>query len=696
MVSRDAAAGRGHHGLVLSPAVPAPVAARGQGRVLVVAGVVVLAVLVLGAAVGRWANRDVAGTEFVTRFWTLPLVGGTAYGAAGAVLARLRPRLPLGWLLMGVGLTMALVAASTEYAIAVVDRHPGWPGAGPALWLAAWLWAPAYLVVALVLPLVLPEGHLPGPRHRPLLALAVAGVVVSGLQFLVMPYDAQVPPLTLGDLQNPTATSWWDAGWLRALSLVGLVTLVCGVVTVVQRWRRSTGAERAELSTTALGLLATMVVGAAAFLVPVSWLPAVLAVAAVPLPVSCVVAVLRTGLGDVDVVLSRALAYSLLSGLAAGGYVVLVSLLGGVLGTGTGLPVLVTALVAVAVAPAHRRVQRLVNRVVHGDARDPFAALAVLGEQLESAREPQAVADRLLPELVRSLTSALRREAALLLRDGSAFGARPTGPVERAPLTYAGERLGELVVDTATRPLSRGEHHLLDELARQSAVAAHGVLLGRDLARSREEIVSAREEERRRLRHDLHDGVGPALAAAALQVETARDVVGADPERAVELLDVVASRLGLAVDDVRRVVGGLRPAGLDDLGLPAALDELAHRFDTPGRTVTARTGDLPERSAAVDAAAYLVAAEAVTNAVRHGDATTVTVDLAVDDGALVLRVDDDGRGLPDPAPAGTGLSSMRARVEQVGGSFAVGPRQPSGTRVVARMPTATGGPGEPR
>jgi signal transduction histidine kinase len=262
-------------------------------------------------------------------------------------------------------------------------------------------------------------------------------------------------------------------------------------------------------------------------------------------------------------------------------------------------------------------------------------------------------------------------------------------------LTYAGERLGELVVDTAARSLSRGEQHLLDALARQAAVAAHGVLLGRDLARSREEIVSAREEERRTLRHDLHDGVGPALAAAALQVETARDIVGADPDRAVEMLGVVASRLGLAVDDVRRVVAGLRPAGLDDLGLPAALDELAHRFETPGRTVTARTDDLPTRSAAVDAAAYLVAAEAVTNAVRHGDATTVAVDVAVHDGALVLQVDDDGRGVPDPVPVGTGLSSMRARVEQLGGSFVVGPRDPSGTRVVARMPLALVTPGTP-
>src|SRR5690348_3984850 len=118
MVSRDGPPERGHHGLVLRPADPAPAAAHGRARGLVVAGVVVLAGLVVTASLGRWAHQDVAGTEFVTRFWTLPLVGGAAYGVAGAVLAGLRPRLPLGWLLLGVGLTMALVAASTEYAIA--------------------------------------------------------------------------------------------------------------------------------------------------------------------------------------------------------------------------------------------------------------------------------------------------------------------------------------------------------------------------------------------------------------------------------------------------------------------------------------------------------------------------------------------------------------------------------------------------
>src|SRR4051794_34878710 len=145
MVSRDGPPWRGHHGLVLRAADSTPAAVRGRTRVPVVAAGVVLTALVVGAAVGRGGNQDVAGTEFITRFWTLPLIGGAAYGGAGVVLVKLRPRLPLGWLLLGVGVALALTAAATEYAIAAVDRHPGWPGAGAALWVAAWLWAPAYL-----------------------------------------------------------------------------------------------------------------------------------------------------------------------------------------------------------------------------------------------------------------------------------------------------------------------------------------------------------------------------------------------------------------------------------------------------------------------------------------------------------------------------------------------------------------------
>jgi signal transduction histidine kinase len=663
---------------------------RSRSVVAATAGVVVVGLSLL-AAWGRWSNRDVPGTEFASGFWTLLVGGGLGYGAAGGWLATLRPRLPLGWLMLLVAAALGVGAAGQEYAIATVDRHPDWPGAGGALWLAVWTWVVGYLTVALVLPLVLPEGRLASPRHRWLVGLAVLALTLTAALFALTPYDELVPPVVLGDLRNPVGAGWWDAPWLQVPSLLlTLGALACGLVVLVRRWRRASG-ERAALSTTMLGLLATLVVGLVAFLVPDAWVPAVLALATVPLPVSCLVAVLRHGLGDVDVVLSRALAYASLSGLAAGTYVVLVTLLGGLLGAGTGLPELVTAaltaVVALAVAPSYRRVQRLVNRVVHGDPEEPYAALAALGRRLESALDPQAVAEQMLPSLVTALSRAVHAPVALALRDGSVVRAgEPRAGARRVPLTYAGEHLGELVVDAGS-PLSSRQQRLLDDLGRQAAVAVHGVLLGRALALSREQIVRAREDERRRLRADLHDGVGPTLAAAALQVETARHTYASDPERAGALLDTVAARLSTAVDDVRQVVRGLRPAGLDDLGLPDALSALARQFDGPGRSVVARVGPLPERSAAVDAAVYLVAAEAVTNAVRHGDAREVRIEIAPRDGGLVLCVEDDGCGVDATRPPGTGLWSMRERVEQLAGRFVVEAAPRRGTRVLAWLPT---------
>jgi signal transduction histidine kinase len=234
---------------------------------------------------------------------------------------------------------------------------------------------------------------------------------------------------------------------------------------------------------------------------------------------------------------------------------------------------------------------------------------------------------------------------------------------------------------------SRADRRLLAGLSRQAAVAVHGVLLGRDLQHSRELLVSAREEERRRLRRDLHDGVGPALAAAALQVETARDVYPRDPEAADAILDRASLRLRAVVDDVRAAVHGLRPATLDDLGLPGALAELAGRFDAPGRSVTAVVTDVPGRSAAVDAAAYLVAAEAVTNATRHAAASRVCIELRPAPHGLVLTVTDDGRGLPEQPVPGVGLRSMRERAEELAGTLVVRPAaKGTGTTVELWLP----------
>jgi signal transduction histidine kinase len=422
--------------------------------------------------------------------------------------------------------------------------------------------------------------------------------------------------------------------------------------------------------------------------------PVATALALVPLPAACLVAALRHGLWDVDVVISRSLVYAALMAVVLAVYAGVVALAGGLLGSTTGAPIVATAAVAVLALPLHRRLAGLVNRLVHGEPEEPFAVLRRLGDRLAAVQDDATVAEQVLPEVVEALARALRLPyVAVQLADGTEVArGRPSADVVEQPLVYAGTEVGRLVV--ARRAGARGAgrgRRVLEVLAEQAAVAVHTVVLARDVRRSRELAVGAREEERRRLYRDLHDGLGPSLAALALQVETARDLVGEDAGRAGRLLDQVRAHLKETVAEVRGVVHGLRPPALDDLGLPEAVRELARRFD--GATAVDVAMDLdgalgdgaPELPAAVEVAAYAIVGEALANAARHAAARRASVRLQRREGWLVVEVADDGRGFPVDARPGVGLVSMRRRAEELGGTLEVGSAAP-GTVVSARLP----------
>jgi two-component system NarL family sensor kinase len=227
---------------------------------------------------------------------------------------------------------------------------------------------------------------------------------------------------------------------------------------------------------------------------------------------------------------------------------------------------------------------------------------------------------------------------------------------------------------------------LLDDLARQAAAALYAVRLNVDLQRSRERLVMAREEERRRLRRDLHDGLGPTLAALGLKVETARNRLGPD-SAADALLADLATRTQVAVADIRRLVYGLRPPALDELGLVGALRQLLAADASAVHTeLETSTEALSSLSAATEVAAYRIAQEAFTNVVRHAHANHCTIRLQLTGGALHLSVDDDGAGLLAAPQRGVGLFSMRERAEELGGTFSIGPGAAAGTRVDVVLP----------
>ncbi|MFI0479170.1 sensor histidine kinase [Actinomadura sp. 9N215] len=265
------------------------------------------------------------------------------------------------------------------------------------------------------------------------------------------------------------------------------------------------------------------------------------------------------------------------------------------------------------------------------------------------------------------------------------FAASGTAPesLHTVPLTYGGDRVGELVIGlrAGERRLGGRDRAVLELLAAPLAVAVHSVVLSEQVQRSRQALVTAREEERRRLRRDLHDGLGPVLTGVAFKADAAGNLLDSDPASARAL---IAELRAEAIDDIRRLVHDLRPPALDDFGLAGAIRQRAAQLERPDLAVRVEADGLPALPAAVEAAAYRIAVEALTNAVRHSGAARVDVRIRAD-GRLCVEVADDGTGPGREWRPGVGIRSMRERAAELGGTCTAGPG-PGGGRVTAALP----------
>ena len=420
------------------------------------------------------------------------------------------------------------------------------------------------------------------------------------------------------------------------------------------------------------------------------------------IPLSIGVAILRYNLWDIDVVINRTLVYGTLTTSVVLLYVLVVGGLGELLQLRGNLIVslLATGLAAVLFAPLRNRLQRGVNRLMYGERDDPYSVLSRLGSRLESTLAP----DAMLAAVAGTVKEALKLPyVAIQLRreDGfetaAAAGTAVDQPLD-VPLVYGGETVGRLILGPRSGDDTFGpaDRRLLEDLAHQIGVAAHAVRLtdeairlSADLQRSRERLVTTREEERRRLRRDLHDGLGPQLAGLTMTAEAARDLVSTDPERAKDLLGDLMERAQSAVSDVRHLVYALRPPALDALGLLGALRAHADHHNDGGVRVSVEAPEqLPPLPAAVEVAAYRIALEAINNAERHAAARACVVRVTLDEaaGALLVEVVDDGRGIGEERGTGVGLSSMRERAAELGGSCTVETPASGGTRIRAYLP----------
>jgi len=410
------------------------------------------------------------------------------------------------------------------------------------------------------------------------------------------------------------------------------------------------------------------------------------------LPIAIAFSILRYRLWDIDNLISRALVYGALTLFVVAAYVLIVGGLGALFQASGNLlvSILATGVIAILFNPLRERLQRLVNRLLYGERDDPYTVLSQINKNLKATMAPNTV----LSSIVETIAQTLKLPyVAIVLRDGNSshvtasFGLSKLRAVV-LPLMYQRQFIGELHVAprSTDEVFTAAERRLLEDIAAHTGIAVHNVQLAADLQRSREQIVAAREEERRRLRRDLHDGLGPKLAGQTLKLEAALDSLDGETETARALLKETMSEAQTVIAEIRRLVYGLRPPALDQLGLLSAVREQAAQYQSTGLRVTVIAPDvLPTLPAAVEVAVYRIVQEALTNVARHAHARMCTISLTIKQD-LELEIMDDGIGLKPNQRAGVGLSSMRERAEEIGGSCIVQPGTNRGTRVFAKLP----------
>lgn len=628
-------------------------------------------------------------------WWIASSAAVAVPAVAGLLIALYRPSNPIGWLLLADAVNVAFGFLATPYAHYALITNPGsLPG---ARWMLLWSSAgwPALFALPVALVLAFPNGRLPSRRWRP---IAIATVVsFAALQVAVLfepqnyvaPYTHVTSPLpSLPAIVRTALTPFW---------LGAFASLFAAAWAVRSRFRRAAGVERLQLLWLAYGavlipltLIACLVESAVGNGGEGPATPIVLVVGLTVVPAAIGIAVFRYRLFDIELIFSRTLVYATLTTGVVAGYLVIFLAVDQLVGIRGVAGVIAAALVAMGFQPLREVLQRRVHRLVYGDRSDPYAALARLGQRLQSAPDPSEV----FTTIVDGVSAALRLGycAVSLRRDdtlevAAEQGIRGREPEFVLPLSYQGDEIGQLIAEPAPRSvLSATDRQLLDDLARQAGAAVHSVRVMSDLQRSRERLIAAREEERLRLRRDLHDGLGPTLAALVFKIGLIRDSVRDDPARSDRLLQELGGETKNAIADIRSLVYALRPPALDELGLVGALREQAALLgESTGLEIAVASPHLPELPPAVEVAAYRIVTEALTNVARHAQASRCDVELDLRDG-LEIDVYDDGIGFAESARPGVGLRSMRERADELGGSFTAGKCAPHGTRIQVRLP----------
>jgi two-component system, NarL family, sensor kinase len=616
---------------------------------------------------------------------------------AAPVLHR-HPRHVVGWVLGLSGVAWALDGLAESWAVHGLAASPEPPLSGFALWYVAQFGS----VLLLMLPAVLvlyPSGRLLAGRWGRFSVLVLVAAAALPAVLVVAPpatmqagidheYRTGMPALPLSDaVYTPV---------LHVAQVLTFTSVLFAVVVFVVRMRRAEGLERVQVrwlawaAAVCVGFGISIVFFRAAPLGMVAMIAALFVTA-----VSVAIGILAPERWDVDALLVATIVFGSVAATVVALDLVLVAGLERVLGERLGqqdVAVLVLLLALAAYGPIRSAAGGVVRRWLVGRRGDRYDVVSGLAARLEESADVH----RQLPALAAAVATAFKLgyvRVEVVDSHGTVSAAHGTAPaaVREVPIRYGEELVGRLVLpDRGMRSmLSRRDQELLLDVVRQAAVAIRSARLAADLQASRERLVLDREEDRRRIRRDLHDGLGPVLGGVAMRLDAAGNALTTDPEAARTMVEKSRSDITEALADVRRLVHGLRPPALDDLGLLDALQQQVERMRSAALDVRVEAEALPPLPAAVEVAAYRIASEALANMARHAQASHCTVRLVAGPADLLVEVADDGVGIGPDVVAGVGLGSLRDRAAELGGRTEITCPPPAGTVVRAWLPLST-------
>jgi len=651
-------------------------------------------------------------------FLSVAIVMIVGYMTLGALIASRTERNPTGWLLMVIGAGFLLGGFTDEYLRYAIRRDVDGFFLDLSAWLTNWVFALVPMPIPWIL-LLFPDGRLPSPRWRPI-AIAIGSLEVFLLLGFIVnpgPIDADFPgPLPM----NPTGISALE-GILDPLLTIGSFALLAlgfsTVAAVVLRYRRSVGEERQQMRwfVAAVGLGTLLLVAAIVSSIgleaneptPLSDLLffAFFLVLSIGLPGACAIAVLRYRLYELDLVVKKTVRYTVVALVLIALFFVLAILVGRAFIEANPLAILGSVAIGLAFWPVVRVARRVADRMVYGGRATPYEVLTEFSDRVGGSYASEDV----LPRMARVLADAVgARDAVVWLHVGNEL--RPSGIVwsdgpQPAPVAVRGSGIPRLPADCAVEVQDRGEmlgalsvsmpandpinpskERLVRDLASQAGLVLRNVRLIEELRASRQRLVAAQDEARRRLERNIHDGAQQQLVALTVKLRLLEQIADRDPAKAAEIATQLQEEATAALDDLRDLARGIYPPLLADKGLPAALEAQARKSPVP---VSVDAGDLGRFSEDVEAAVYFSCLEALQNVTKYAEASQATISLARSNGRLSFAVTDDGVGFdPSSATHGSGLQGIADRLDALGGTFEIVSTVGEGTAVNGSVPVS--------